>query len=147
MNNFKHKCPTEVVWNQIILCRKSFMISIEVSNSNLIIIPDHLKEPNIKQYEVKIICDKSVDEKLVKEYLENTFSCESFVYCEDALVCYAGSVFKRPNYQGYYTLKIPCLICSMHIQKKYYSDNEKLQKIGLQCRPFDSNTIMTLIRF
>ena len=128
-------CDDKIVWKPIKLQLNSGMKSIKLIESNEIIIPKYLDKPipnYFKQWQVEISFDDSFDdiEDAINIMQETDFNWETF---EDTInVCYAGAIFKRRGYHGYWILKEPCVECVDKLADLYGDDSQILEDTYLK---------------
>ena len=108
-----HRCVEEVVWKPVKLRLLSGMKSIKLFDSDTLVVPDHLAEDNIKQYELVIIFDKKIliDESINMEDIMDLSQLKWDSTDYETSICYAGSIFKRPKHKNYWVLESPCINC------------------------------------
>lgn len=104
-------CPQEVEWRRIRwnpLLR--VMRTIHFNSPPRIIIPAHLQEDDLCEYEIVIEYNDNVTPNESEEAVNDCGLAWDSIDSETRIIL-GGSVFRRKNQKGYWILRMPCIYC------------------------------------
>lgn len=122
-------CPVQVQWQQVRFDPlMKIMTDIHITESAPgSILPEHLHEKGIRQYQLKVsFRDDCVYEDVDERIDKSNIACESVDYSQH--IIWGGEIFKRPKHKGYWRLKAPCIYCYGVLAKLYEDDVTSLKK-------------------
>ena len=130
-----HNCPDKVQWQPIDLKLQKNMIKLGLVTAKgwLTVVPKHLDEPNIKQYEVTAYFSDAVFVEKTLEAFTLNWSGVSYDIPNCAARAEGGVVFKRKSVPGYFVLKRPCLSCYVKLAERCNDDVETLKRAMACC--------------
>lgn len=104
-------CPREVEWCQIRLNPLlRVMRCVQLNPVSRILMPNHLHEDTLREYEMVIRYDDRATLREVEETVDECGLAWDSMDSERRIVC-GGSVFRRRNKKGYWILRTPCIYC------------------------------------
>lgn len=126
-------CPHEVIWRAVDLKLQQSMVFMSFVECNKMIVPDHLAEAGIRQYEVTALFDSDdMLDEILDGYDLNWVGVEYYVNSSIKAQALGGVVFKRKS-KGYFMLLAPCLTCYHKLASECNHDPKILKRASLQC--------------
>lgn len=127
-------CPKQVIWRSVCLSLKSPLVSLSLIDSHKMMVPTHLHESGLKQYEVTACFDSHESHEQINEYLDDfDLNWDGVDFFEDGRArATGGVVFKRAG-KHFYMLLAPCLICFNKLAKECDFDTNVLKRASLSC--------------